>query len=298
MGRLIPLTLFFWTLAACGQPAVSWEPVPAAVIEQKAAATEMLLAAEKVASSSGDLELFQAVFTDDIVLNDETFKDEVVGIERVVRTYNNIKVLFPNLQGVNRVWFIGSEEILLVIDLWNLNLYGYPFTQDDPLEEVDLWKIHDNHIWLWDMFYGLDSLQALGNSNNKRVEEIPSLLNAYGSAWSSKNTRKVKSLYAVEAVRDDPIFGKYLEGRNAIVSDAQVFFSKFPLAQWKLGLAFGDGNGTAPITGGVWELSVIGSEGEMCDVRMAVTLKTVNGKIVSENVYYEPNSLISCGWAQ
>jgi hypothetical protein len=111
------------------------------------------------------------------------------------------------------------------------------------------------------MFYGLDSLQALSVSDMELVEEIPSLLNAYGLAWSSQNTKNIKSLYAVEAVRDDPIFGKHLEGRSAIASDAQIFFSKFPQARWKLGLAFGDGNGTSPVTGGVWEISSIGSEG-------------------------------------
>jgi hypothetical protein len=178
MGRLIPLTLIFLTLTSCGQPGVSWEPVPAAVIEQRVGTIEKLLAAEEVASRSKDHGLFQAVFTDDIVLNDKTFKDKVVGIDQVERTYNNIMIMFPTLQSGNRVWFIGSEEVLVVINLWNLTLYGCPFTQEEPLEEVDLWKIRDNHVWYWDMFYGLDSLQALSVSDMELVEEIPSLLNA------------------------------------------------------------------------------------------------------------------------
>ena len=82
------------------------------------------------------------------------------------------------------------------------------------------------------------------------------------------------------------------------MSFAESFFAWYPDAQWNLLLPFGEGHGTEPVTGGVYAVTVSDPRDRPCEVHIAVLLKTSEDQIVQEALYYEPDSIISCGWAR
>jgi len=300
MRRIALLALLVVAVASCrAERAVApRKPAPAAEVERTAAAFEAVTSAMVEAWNSGDVEVVRAIYTDDIVHHDETSYAHIVGIEEFADMASTAMALFPSVQIRVAESFIGSEDSLAVYEYWNVTL-GYVFTQDDPLVDVDLLETRGDRISYWTVFYGLDTLEkAAGLATPERLDEARSLLSSYGSAWSSGKPQMVGDLYARDAVREDTIFGERAEGREAITSFAESFFAWYPGAQWNLLLPFGDGRGDAPVTGGVYAIRVSGPGDQPCEVHAAVLLKTSDGEIVHEALYYGADSLISCGWAR
>jgi hypothetical protein len=92
-----------------------------------AADSETIIRAGVEAWNSGAAETIRAVYTDDIVHHDDTSGSHIVGIEDVAEMATTVMLFFPSY--TNRVtdWFIGSEDILAVYEIWNLSLGGEEF---------------------------------------------------------------------------------------------------------------------------------------------------------------------------
>jgi ketosteroid isomerase-like protein len=296
---VVLLALLVVAPASCGveRAVAPREPAPAAEVQRAAAAFEAVASAVVEAWNSGDVDAVREFYTDDIVHHDTSFGAHIVGIDGLVRMASSFMAEYAGTQSRVADWLIGSEDGLVVWELWNITLRGYEFTQDGPLVEVDLLETRGDRISYWTLYYGLDSLEKVGWSGEP-LDEARSLLSSYGSAWSSGDPRIVGDLYARDAVREDTIFGERTEGQGAISSFAESFFAWYPGAQWKLLLPFGDGQHHAPVVGGVFAITVSGPSGERCEVHAAVLLKTSGDQIVHEALYYGADSLISCGWAR
>jgi len=282
------------------EPAVAHgEPLSAAEIERTAAEFEAIANVVE-AYETGDVEAALANYTDDIVHNDSTFFVHLVGIDRVGSMVSSFMTQFSKIMQLHFAeMYIGSEDGITVVESWNFHVRAHKFTQDDPMVEVDLLETRDGRISYWTLFYDLDTLEAIkGGASTERLDEVRSLLASYSEAWSSGNPQMVASLYAGEAVREDSLFQERQEGPEAIMSFAESFFAWYPDAQWNLLLPFGEGHGTAPRTGGVYAINVSDPYGQTCEVQIAVLLNTSEDQIVQEALYYEPDSLISCGWAR
>ena len=298
--RIVLLALLIGALASCRAKRVvpPRESAPAAEVERIAEAFEAVTSAVVEAWGSGDVEAVRELYTDDIVHHDKSFGAHIVGIDHVANMASSFMIQFAGMQSQVTETFIGSEDSLSVWELWNIQL-GHEFTQGDPLVEVDLLETRGDRISHWTLFYGLDTLEKVaGSSTTERLDKARSLLSSYGSAWSSGKAQSVGDLYARDAVRVDTIFQERQEGREAIMSFAEAFFAWYPGAQWNILLPFGDGRGDEPVTGGVYAIRMSGPGGQPCEVHVAVLLNTFEDQIVQEALYYEPDSLIRCGWAR
>jgi hypothetical protein len=52
------------------------------------------------------------------------------------------------------------------------------------------------------------------------------------------------------------------------------------------------------VTGGTYAIRVSDLSGQPCDVQVAVLLWTSENLISQEIIYFEPQSLLKCGWAR
>ena len=81
-------------------------------------------------------------------------------------------------------------------------------------------------------------------------------------------------------------------------SFARSFFAWYPGARWTLLQTFGEWAGESPTIGGTYKVEVSDATNQPCEVLVAVILQASEGKITPEALYYEPASIIKCGWAQ
>ena len=277
---------------------VPHQPTSLADAQRIASAFEKLERAQRDAWESGDASTFRAAYTADAVMLDKTFGDHFVGIDQIVGIFDTMLVIAPSWTSQVTDRYIGLEEEITVDNLWNLELGGYKFTQADPLVEVDWLQTRDDRISYWTLFYTLDSLEKIYRASSGRLAQAGSLLSSYQSAWSSGDPQALSRLYAIDAVREDSLFGERQSGREAVASFARSFFAWYPGTQWSLSLVFGEGRGDAPGTGGLFTIPVSDSNGWRCEVRVAVLLQTSQDQITRESLFYALQSLIKCGWAR
>ena len=314
LGTTIIILVF---LAACQPaPALTVTPIPSATpppptptilprapvslteVESTASTFEALIIAEGEVWSSGDDQAFRAVFTEDAIFTDKTFGDLAVGIDAIEAFSANLAMGIPSWTGQATDRYIGLEGGITVNNIWNLELGGHKFTQDDPLVEVDWLQTRDNHISSMILLHSLDTLKNSFSADQQRLDRANSLLSSYQSAWSSGDQQAVRELYSSNAVREDSLFGEMQSGREAIGSFAKSFFAWYPGTRWSLSMGFGEGRGDSPKTGGLFVIWVNDLSGQPCDVRAVVLLQTAEDQIVHEDLFYEPESLIKCGWAR
>ena len=298
------ITILFFLTACQVIPKSIQTPVPREFlsisdVESTTSAFEALARAEGEAWHSPDNRAFRAVFSEDAIFTDRTFGDHAVGIEAIEALSASMALgLAPSwkAQGTDR--YIGLEGGLEVVNIWDLELGGYKFSEADPQVELDWLQTRGNSITAMTVLYSLDSMKKSYGAPRERLDQANSLLSSYQSAWSSGDPRAVAGLYASEAVREDSIFGEKQQGGEAIGSFAKLFFAWYPGAQWSLSLGFGEGRGDAPMTGGLYALRVNDLAGQPCDVQAAVLLQVSEDQILHEEVFYEPQSLVKCGWAR
>ncbi len=275
------------------------EPISATEVKKSASKLETLTDAMVEAWNSGDLEVIQTLYTDDIVCTDATFGDHLVGIDELRSMGREFLQYFPSLRRQVLYHFIGLEESLATFDYWGFSWATHEFTPEDPFLWVHLYQTSGNHFSSWTLLEGLESIEKSGYSvTTGRLDEARSLLNSYSYAWSSGNPNTVSDLYARNAVRDDSLFREHQEGSTAIASFARSFFSWYPNIRWKLFQSFGEWNEDDYRIGGIYATQITDSTNQPCEVLVAVLLKAPEGKITNESLYYEPDSLIKCGWAK
>jgi hypothetical protein len=210
---------------------------------------------------------------------------------------NNMAMMEPNWKADTYDQFINREGGISVDHLWDLSLGSQTFGMWNTLTGVDWLETKNGRVSSWTVFYGLDSLEKMSLFSSQLLAQRRSLLSAYQSAWSSGDAQRVASLYTSDAVREDSLFGESRVGRDSISSYAQWFHAWFPEAQWTLWLGFGVGV-DSPRTGGLYFIKVNDLNGQPCGISAAVLLQTAEDKIALETLFYEPVSLISCGWAR
>ncbi len=273
-------------------------PLSLSELERTSSAFESLASAEVKAWNTRDNQLIRTIFTEDAVMRDRTYSDFVTGPDEIIRLIVSVASFGSKWEAQLKDSYIAKDEGITVSDLWNLGLGGYAFTQADPMVEVDRLKISDNHITNWTLFYGLDSIEKTHRATSERLEEARALLSTYQMAWSSGDPQVVGALYSSDTVREDTLFGERQEGQAAIRSFAKSYTGWYPGVLWDLSLAFGEGQGDSPVTGGLYTVQATDLEGQPCIVQVAVLLQTSENLISHETIFYEPQSLIRCGWAR
>jgi ketosteroid isomerase-like protein len=279
-------------------PAVPRAILSGSDVTSNASVFEALARGQVDAWNVRDTQALRQFYHPDAEMYDRTFGDHGVGIDAIVGIMNGMNVAVPKWKAVSSDWYIGKDGGLSVDPLWDLSIGGHAFTQGDLLMDVDWMQTQNSLVSVWTVFYGLDAMGKMGMISMDRMTQSKSQLAAYEAAWSGGNAKVVSSLYASEAVREDSLFGETQNGQAAISSFAKSFFAWYPSAPWRLTVAFGEGQGDAAMVGGLFDILVKDSSGQPCAVKAGVLLQADSGKITHETIYYQPDSLIQCGWAR
>jgi ketosteroid isomerase-like protein len=270
------------------------KPASAAEVETIASVFDKITKANAEAWNEYDLVAMKALYTDDIVFIEKTFGDYIVGIDNVMSMAQGMSLGYPDMQRRITNHYIGMVDSICVYDYWN----WFGATQDNPFLYVFLYKTREDKISNWTLYEGLESAEKADIAPEDRLDEARSLLSNYQSAWSSGDSITVARLYSNEAVRTDTIFQETQEGQDTIASFAKSFFSWYPGIKWTLHKVFGEWAGESPTIGGTFSIHATDSTNQPCEVLAAVLLKASEGKITNESLYYEPDSIIKCGWAK
>jgi ketosteroid isomerase-like protein len=270
------------------------EPVSAVIVEGIASAFETITNHQVEAWNTYDFDAMRALYADDIEFTDTSFGDHMIGINKFIDMARAMSVNFPSMRRQVINHFVGLEDSVASYDYWGF----YGFTPDDPMLWVSRLRTSGDRILNWTLLEGLTASEKLKLGNKIRFDEAESLLSSYQSAWSSGDPMRVAELYSNDAVRTDTLFQEKQEGQEALTSFAESFFAWYPEAQWTLLQSFGEWEGEAPLIGGTYAVKVTDSSDQPCEVLVAVLLQASEGKITHEDLYYEPDSLIKCGWVK
>jgi ketosteroid isomerase-like protein len=270
------------------------ELASAAEVKRIASAFDTITKANAEAWNAYDFDAMKALYTDDIVFTEATFDDHIVGIDEVMSMARGMSVSYADMRRKITNHYIGLEDSLCVYDYWN----WFGSTEENPFLYVFQLKTSNNIISNWTLFEGLESAEKSYFASKQRLDEARSLLSEYQSAWSSGDSTTVAGLYSGDAVRTDTLFQEKQEGQDAITSFAKSFFAWYPGIKWTLNQSFGEWKGTSPTIGGTYSIMVNDYANQPCEVHIAVLLQAPEGKITHETLYYEPDSLVKCGWAQ
>jgi hypothetical protein len=249
-----------------------------------------------------DIEKWRLVYTDDIVYIDGVPQAE--GIDKFVAMRTGcsdwMDTNYPGTQGeIGETFYISKDECLGSVSWWG----WWMFKRTDPGIEYDLLQTRDGKISSWQGLYDQRIFGGLAERYNVNND----FLAQFTVSWSGGDTVKLIKLYANDAKLEDTLFGISVSGRSAIRGYANSFFAKSPGASWDLLYTFADRNATGnyleqhpfPSQGGVYAITVKDSGGNPCEIR-AVVLLTPNeeGKIQSQKVLYNADTLLACGWAK
>lgn len=300
---LIIVFICLFVLNACAE--LRSEPPPTRKLPSSTKVTQIaeefnnVTAANAKAWNDKDLDAIEAVLTEDIRFIDASLGDNLTGTKEVMDMAGNFCSNFPELQRKTTDHFIGREEGVAFYDYWGWKLGGKDYTPDDPFRYVFLLKTQGALISYWRLFEGLAALETHFLTETES-EEFQAVILSYGSSWSSMNSNTLAKLYAKDAVRRDSLFDESQQGKKAIKDFAAVFFAWYPEAKWTPLEMFGERpmRDKPQAIGSIFEIQVTGPDDNECEVLATVLLQVQDGKIIQEDLFYEPESLIRCGWVQ
>lgn len=286
-------------LTGCGVFAggAAREPIPASAVQEDQARCETIAGAHAEFWSVHDRDLFDEVYTEDIVHDDG--EPPIVGAEDVSSMASNVLMFFPRLQARPRSLYIAGADCLGVYEYFPLSLSGYDFTEEDPLIEIDLLRARDGRIYYWALFEDHPTIEKQYPDEEvlQFLQAERNLLDNYAEAWSSGEIDQIADLYSSDATREDLTFGEQQNGNEEIRSWAGAFFKQYRGATWELETPFGGELSTGQVAGGTYSIRLEGKNSESCAIEAAVLLWRSGEEITKESIFYDADSLIECGWA-
>jgi hypothetical protein len=288
------IALLFIITAGCQQHPAR-PPLSATDVKTLSTEFDGISNAHLAAWNNHDFTSMDQVYADDIKYYEKTGNaPDYQGSAEVIALMNGVDQ-DTNIGGLSGGTFIGRET---GFDIWEE--WGYDeelgFSKDNLLYEYNFYTLRGGKIAEWWLDYGMDYLAVKG----VQISEKP--LQEYAAAWSSGNPKTVASLYDPQAVRTDTLYGENEQGSTAIKEFAGSFFAWYPGVLLELQKSFAYN----PLEiGGVYAIHVSDQAGKPCDVRAIILLdleknKTTNkfDVITNERVFYQPDTLLACGWAR
>ena len=288
-------------LSACASQAVkSREPLPAEEIMHIAKDFKSLIDANREAHLAKDFVGIEALFTEDMSFDDYSFEDHLVGTDQFMGMTRNFLNYFKHLQWQTTYYFISLDKIVTIAKFWDMNWMGKAYKEENPFIHVFLFEPQGDLISAWRLFYSVDFLLEQYRLSETEAAEMETALSAYASAWSSMDSKIIAEMYASNVVCQDTLFDEYQDGRDAIQAFAESFITWYPNAHWTSHQMFGESAyPDQPQTiGSSYTIEVTDPTGDPCQIMTVVLLQVLDGKIIHEELYYEPDTLIACGWAR
>jgi hypothetical protein len=266
-------------------------PLSADEVKTIAAEFKRIAKANIAAWNNHDLELLRQVYTDDVHVYETGDFPDYSGIDFVLWAMNTYVLgTSPNFEYSWVDIFIGRGAGFSVMDLSGNN-EELGFTKDNPEHEYDLFTVREGRIAEWWLYWDSEYWTA------NKVEFNVKPLQDYATAWSSGEPEAVGSLYDPQAVRTDTLFLETEQGSPAIKEFAANFFAWYPGVSIGLQKSIRLGQ---QYVGGVYEIHISDRVGQPCVVRAIILQKrTLDDNLISkESVYYQPDTLLACGWAR
>jgi ketosteroid isomerase-like protein len=265
-------------------------PSPGTDVIQAARAAQSLLERHEAAWATKSVEAVMAFWSDDVRFTDVLggWRDAPrTEVERMVRYTMQF---WPNVASGNLSYFHDTTGFVYSQDVWGIG----DATEANPVHEVDQYGTGDGLLTSLHTTYDVKSLAHITGRPVADFAPMEALIQGYADAWSSGEPSSVAELYAEAAWRTDTLRGESAEGRQAISDTAARSFSSHPGAVWRVDTVFGDSGVGGVMTGGIFTVRL--AEPDACELGAAVVLETNEArKIVTEQVYWEVDSLIRCG---
>jgi hypothetical protein len=273
--------------------------ISAAEMKAIAAPFDTLSKAYIQAWNTHDTNNMRPLVTDDVTYYESGnnpmlyFASNLMSINKMVLSEN------PNFQGRQAGIFINRDSAFDIWEMWNYAEDIIPNSIENPISAYDWYTLRDGRIASMWLFWEPELLTA---QFGVLIHEKP--LQDYEKAWSSGNPQEVANLYAPNAVRHDALFGLDQTGSSAIQGFASKFFTWYPDVSFTRQRWFQLGESVPVKTGGVYTIRVLDQAGKPCDIQAIILLEAVvnsdssTGKLINEWLFYQPDSLITCGWAQ
>ena len=246
---------------------------------------------------SRDPQNLRLIYTDDIIHFDG--KPLYVGIDRVVGMAKGMYEFFPDWQMQAGDTYISGDECL---GTWiNWGVFG--FTQANPGLEFDLLETRDGKISFWRAFYDQNFLEALPGGTHVEGE----FLTRFANSWTAANLDELLKIYSQDVHIEDTLFGISDTGQQALAAYAKDIFEKRLGARWKLLYPFAEDEGGdaaqegQPLSseGGVFSITVKDDSGSPCEIRVVLILTPDDhGSIQTQQIFYQADTLLTCGWAK
>jgi hypothetical protein len=258
-------------------------PPTAAAVTADAAAFDAVAAHFADAWSSGDPETMRGLYTEDVHLSSGSVVLD--GVEAMVELAGGQLEGSTGFRVAIVDTYLGSAGGLVVDEA--------TYSATDPLIDLELhvFTTRGDRIATWELL-----IDPTRTHDYRFTEVDAALLAAYATAWSSGDPEAVAALYAGSATREDALFVDTAVGPAAITEAAARLFDRSgsPAARWELLQGFAEpGRST---TAGLFAIKGSGPDGKACDVRAGVVLEAADGAITRERIWYEPASLVACGW--
>jgi ketosteroid isomerase-like protein len=283
-------------LTAC-RDGVQPTPPDAAALQARAAYCTTIVDGQIAAWDTRDPERIREVYTDDIVHFDNG--PGLAGIDKVISMSEMMFRAFPEWPMAPGDTYISADKCAGEWVVWDI----MSFTQDEPGVEFDVLETRDDKISYWRLLYDQAFYEHWWDSEQIDV----AFLNAYAEAWSSGDPDQVAQRYARNGVIEDTLLGVMAKGRNRIATYATNFLEISPNGQWSLDHMFGEGDeiempdpkdARNPSDGGVFSVNTTARDGTPCTLRMMVILTPDDdGYIQHQEVFWDAESLSSCGWS-
>jgi hypothetical protein len=235
-------------------------------------------------------------FADDVIVYDPY--PMWVGIDGIIAMGKYTNNLTTDIHFEVKETYISKDECFASDFAWGI----FQFPQDDPGIDYGLYFLKDGKISSWRQMYDKHFLDVI-----QRGDIDYDFLSQFVSSWSGGDINKIMKIYSNDAKLEDTLFGVAVSGRGAIKDYANSFFAKSPGANWKMLEPFAENYATGEwqeqypfqSQGGVYSITVKDTAGNPCEIR-AIVLLTPNkdGKIQSQKVFYNADTLLACGWAK
>ncbi len=290
------LIILILVTTGCKQQATPRPPLSANEVKIKSAEIKRISSAYLDAWNKRDTGLMRPLFTDDLKYYEASNSTDSNGSSQYISLVNSWLAFSSDYECRQLDTFIDREGGFDIQELWN----WMGSTKENPYLGYDRYVLKDGKISSMWLFWGSDVytrwfIPAFGATKATFTQKP---LQDYASAWSSDNPGTVASLYAPEVIRQDTLFNENQQGISAVKKFATNFFNWYPGVSFELLQSFKLGDSKPVNTGGVYSIHVSDQAGKPCDVKSIIVLELSQDKIINEWLYYNADSLISCGWAQ
>lgn len=246
---------------------------------------------------SRDPEALRLIYSEDIVHFDGRPLFE--GIDSVVNMADFMFEQFPDWQMEAGETYISRDGC---VGTWvNWGVFG--FTEDDPGFEFDFLETSNGKISFWRLYYSQNFHQAI---DHKAIVDDVFLLK-FASVWSSGNQSEIGKLYTQDATLEDSLYFVVVVGTQQIKKYATGFFERGSIIKWNLVDSFAESEVESYFKeqypfisqGGIFSIITNDAEANPCEV-LAIVILTPDeaGAIQRQQIFYQAETLINCGWAK